>query len=59
MKQQKGLENHNRKRQPLKTYAVGEVVYVRQNKRLGSKLTPRYRAEMVKENMLLWYSKRG
>lgn len=49
-KQQKDIEQHNKKRLPMKTYEIGESIYVKMNKRLGSKLTPRYRQEIVKED---------
>lgn len=49
-KQQKDLRNHNKKRKPIKTYQPGQIIYVKHNKRLGSKLTVRYKAETVKED---------
>ena len=41
-KQIKDLEYHNRNRIGLKTYNEGDVIYVKVNKRKGSKLTPRF-----------------
>lgn len=49
-RQAKDLETHNKTRQPIKTYSPGDIIYVRINKRLGSKLTARYREEIVKED---------
>lgn len=49
-KQQKDIKYHNKKRKPPKTYNPGDVIYVKHNKRLGSKLTFRYKQEIVKEN---------
>lgn len=49
-KQDKDIEQHNKKRLPMKTYEIGESIYVKMNKRLGFKLTPRYRQEIVKED---------
>ncbi|XP_036348053.1 uncharacterized protein LOC118757450 [Rhagoletis pomonella] len=49
-RQAKDLETHNKTRQPIKTYSPGDIIYVRINKRLGSKLTARYRKEIVKED---------
>lgn len=49
-KQIKDLDSHNKKRQPIKDYHVGEEIYVKNNKRVGSKLTARYRKETVREN---------
>lgn len=44
------MEHHNKTRQPIKDYEIGDIVYVRQNKRKGSKLTSRYKQEIVREN---------
>lgn len=49
-KQQKDIRHHNKKRKPLKNYETGQTIYVRHNKRLGTKLTARYNKEIVKEN---------
>lgn len=49
-KQRKDIEYHNKKPNPIKTYNPGDVIFVRHNKRLGSKLTFQYRKEVVKEN---------
>lgn len=49
-KQAKDIENHNKKRKPFKDYIPGQKIYVKINKRLGSKLSPRYKEEIVKEN---------
>lgn len=49
-KQYIDMEHHNKTRQPIKDYEIGDIVYVRQNKRKGSKLTSRYKQEIVREN---------
>lgn len=49
-KQKKDLEYHNQKRNALKNYNVGEEIYVKINTRLGSKLSARYKKEIVKIN---------
>lgn len=49
-KQEKDIKYHNKKRKPQKDYQIGQVIYVKNNKRLGSKLTNRYRQEIIKEN---------
>lgn len=49
-KQKQDINQHNQKRQPIKNYLPGQVIYVRQNKRLGTKLTKRFREEIVKED---------
>ena len=49
-KQEQDLEKHNKDRDKIKNYSVGEKIYVKVNKRLGSKLSPRYREEIVKED---------
>lgn len=49
-KQAKDLEYHNRNRHPAKEYVPGQVVYVKRNKRLGTKLSDRFGEEVVKEN---------
>jgi hypothetical protein len=48
--QAKDLDYHNRNRKPIKSYNVGEAIYVKHNKRLGSKLTFRYKKEIVRED---------
>lgn len=49
-KQQKDIKYHNQKRKPIKEYRAGQIIYVKHNKRLGSKLTVRYKPETAKEN---------
>lgn len=49
-KQNKDLKYHNTKRKPIKNYEVGQVIFVKHNKRIGSKLTVRYKPETVREN---------
>lgn len=49
-KQEKDLAYHNKSRQALKDYEVGQEIFVKINKRLGSKLTAKYRKEIVEEN---------
>lgn len=49
-KQEKDITYHNKKRQPEKDYEVGQTIYVKHNKRHGSKLTIRYKKEIVQEN---------
>lgn len=49
-KQITDLAYHNRKKRTLKQYAQGEVIFVKINKRLGNKLTSRYKKEIVSEN---------
>jgi len=49
-KQKIDLENHNKKRKEIKTYLPGQEIFVKQNTRLGSKLSPRFKKEIVKEN---------
>lgn len=49
-KQEKDLNFHNKTRKPVKTYQPGQIIYVKHNKRLGSKLTVRYDPEIVEEN---------
>lgn len=50
LKQCEDLEFHNKKRNIGKNYQPGDVIFVKINKRLGTKLTPRYRKEIVAEN---------
>lgn len=49
-KQIKDIEQHNKKRSQIKNYNKGQTIYVKHNKRLGSKLSLRYKKEIVKEN---------
>jgi len=49
-KQETDIEYHNRTRKPIKTYIKGQEIFVRVNTRLGSKLSSRFRKELVKED---------
>lgn len=49
-KQLKDIKFHNKKRSPVKNYNKGDNIFVKINKRLGSKLSSRYKKEIVKEN---------
>ena len=49
-KQEKDINYHNKKRNLTKQYSPGDIIYVKHNKRIGSKLTIRYKKEIVKEN---------
>lgn len=49
-KQNKDISFHNKNREKIKTYEVGQVIYIKHNKRLGSKLTARYKKEIVRED---------
>lgn len=49
-KQSKDIEYHNKHRKPFKSYSPGQKIYVKINKRLGTKLSARYKEEIVKEN---------
>lgn len=49
-KQNKDLDYHNKTRQPLKNYSPGEVIFAKINRRLGTKLSARFKKEVVKEN---------
>lgn len=49
-KQLADLYYHNRNRKEPTSYSVGEVIYVKQNKRLGTKLSKSYKPEVVKED---------
>lgn len=49
-KQLRDLTNHNKNKQPIKDYEIGQTIFVKNNKRVGTKLTARYREEIVKEN---------
>lgn len=48
-KQTADLDYHNRNRS-TRQYHPGDIIFVKLNKRLGSKLTPRFRKEVVDEN---------
>lgn len=47
-KQEKDIQYHNKKRKPIKKYEVGQTIFVKHNKRIGSKLTVRFNKEIVK-----------
>lgn len=49
-KQQQDLQYHNKNKSEIINYEQGDKIYVRQNKRLGTKLSKRYKEEIVKEN---------
>lgn len=49
-KQVEDRNYHNRKKTPPKTYEPGQHIFVKENKRLGTKLSKSYREEVVKEN---------
>lgn len=49
-KQAKDIDFHNRTKLPPKDYEAGQKVYVKINKRLGTKLSRNYTEEIVKEN---------
>lgn len=49
-KQKKDLDFHNKNRKDLKNYQIGDTIYVRINKRIGNKLSPKFRKEIVAEN---------
>lgn len=44
------LNYHNANKNTPRSYAIGEEVYVKINKRLGSKISSRYKKEIVAEN---------
>lgn len=50
IKQKKDLEYHNKYRQEPKTYLPGQVIFVKRNKRLGTKLSKPFVKEIVREN---------
>jgi len=50
LKQSKDLEYHNKSKKPDRDYSPGEIIYVKIHKRQGTKLTPQYKKETVKEN---------
>lgn len=49
-KQRKDLNYHNRGKLEAKVYIPGQTVFIKINKRLGTKLTERYKEEVVREN---------
>lgn len=49
-KQDLDLKFHNKNRKDIINYTPGQTIYVKINKRQGTKLTPRYKTEIVKEN---------
>lgn len=49
-KQEKDLTYHNKKREPIRIYHPGEIVYVKINERLGTKISPKFKKETVKED---------
>lgn len=49
-KQAQDLEFHNKQKLPAKEYKIGERIFVKVNKRLGTKLSKSYQEEIVKEN---------
>lgn len=49
-KQEKDTEFHNKAKSPQKDYEIGQKIYVKVNKRLGTKLSKNYSEEIVKEN---------
>lgn len=46
---EKQIKYHNKNKHPIKTYSPGEEIYVKINKRLGTKLSSRFKKEIVKE----------
>lgn len=49
-KQQLDLQYHNQSRKVPIKYEVGQKIFVKENKRLGTKLSPRYKQEIVKSD---------
>lgn len=49
-KQNLDLAFHNKNKRPVKEYIAGQIVYVKTNKRLGTKLSDRFKEETIKEN---------
>lgn len=49
-KQLEDMSYHNKRKTLPKTYESGQIIYVKENKRLGTKLNKTYRQETVKEN---------
>ncbi|CAD7078664.1 unnamed protein product [Hermetia illucens] len=43
LKKTKEKNSHNKNKEPIKDYETGQVVFVKQNKRIELKLNPRYR----------------
>lgn len=48
--QKRNLEYHNRIKQDGKEYIPGQTIFVKINKRLGTKLSDRFKEEIVKED---------
>lgn len=49
-KQEKDLNYHNKDKKDVKQYIPGQEIFVRVNKRLGTKLTEKFKRELVREN---------
>lgn len=49
-KQLEDITYHNKKKTEPRTYEPGQTIYVKENKRLGTKLSKTYRKEIVREN---------
>jgi len=49
-KQKTDLETHNKSRNQIQIYTPGQEIFVKRNTRLGSKLSPRFKKEIVKED---------
>lgn len=49
-KQIEDIGHHNKKKTNPKTYEPGQTIFVKENRRLGSKLSKAYKKEIVKEN---------
>lgn len=49
-KQEKDLNYHNKDKDEIKQYIPGQEIFVRVNKRLGTKLSEKFKRELVKEN---------
>lgn len=49
-KQTEDIDYHNRTKTTPKIYEPGQTIFVKENKRLGTKLSKTYRPEIVKEN---------
>ena len=49
-KQEQDLAYHNSKRTEPKDYSPGDIIYPKINKRIASKLTKKFRKEIVSEN---------
>lgn len=50
-KQENDLAYHNQGRNEPKEYKEGQKIFVKQNRRLGTKLSKRFKEEVVKEKM--------